>query len=80
MLRYNLPLSIHLNGRPIVLPPKADGAPYYFMDLLQYSGIDFEQPEGPVALRINGAEGKFSQILHDHDQLVIQYERSSSAE
>lgn len=65
---------IFLNGLPLHLPAKSDGAPYYLMDLLQYSGLDFDRLERPVTLRVNGAEGKFSQLLKDNDHVVIQYE------
>lgn len=68
------PMQVFLNGHLLALPLKPDNAPYYLMDLLQYSGLDFERLDGPVALRVNGAEGKFSQLLCDHDHIMIQYE------
>ena len=38
-------VEILLNGRPMVLPPKENGQPYYVMDLLERSGVDFDQLE-----------------------------------
>ena len=65
---------LRLNGRGMRLPPKPDGAPYYLMDLLERSGIDFQHVERPVVLAINGAPCTFQQRLHDHDSVEIRYE------
>lgn len=65
---------IFLNEQPLALPSKRDGAPYYLMDLLAYSGIDFEHLERRVVLRINGVDGQFTQEINDGDSVVIQYE------
>ena len=67
-------LSVELNGRPLRLPPKGDGAPYYLMDLLERSGIDFEHLDRPVLLRVNGTECTFRQRLNDRDKVEIKYE------
>ena len=67
-----------LNGRTLILPPKPDGAPYYLMDLLERSGIDFQHVERPVTLTVNGAECTFQQRLNDHDSVVIRYEDSKA--
>ena len=66
--------SLTLNGRTLRLPPKADGAPYYLMDLLERSGIDFKHVERPVVLTVNGAACTFQQRLNDHDNVEIRYE------
>ena len=60
-----------LNGAPLSLPAKADGAPYYMMDLLEHSGIDFKHVERPVALRVNGQACGFQQILQNGDRAEI---------
>lgn len=65
-------LEILLNGKPFVLPPKENGQPYYVMDLLERSGVDFEQLEGPVHLAINGVECGFSQTVKDRDTVTIR--------
>ena len=64
-------VEILLNGKPIVLPPKENGQPYYVMDLLERSGVDFEKLEGPVHLAINGTECGFSQAVKDRDSITI---------
>lgn len=65
---------VRLNGRDILLPPKEDGAPHYVMDLLELSGIDFKHASGPIALRVNGSECLFQQVLQQDDQISIEYE------
>jgi len=64
-------VEILLNGKPLVLPPKENGQPYYVMDLLERSGVDFEKLEGPVHLAVNGAECGFSQVVKDRDSIII---------
>lgn len=66
------PLCIYLNGEALVLPGKADGAPYYLMDLLDRSGIDFTTLNCPVVLRVNEADAPFTQELQNNDQVVIR--------
>lgn len=60
-----------LNGAPLSLPGKADGAPYYMMDLLERSGIDFKHVDRPVVLRINGQACGFQQVLQNGDRAEI---------
>ena len=65
-------VEIILNGKPMVLPPKENGQPYYMMDLLERSGVDFEKLDGPVRLAVNGAECGFSQVVKDRDTITIR--------
>ncbi len=60
-----------LNGKPLDLPPKEDGSPYYLMDLLEYSGIDFEHLDRTVRLEVNGVERGFQHQLKDRDSVSI---------
>lgn len=64
-------LTVLLNEKPLKLPAKPDGAPYYLMDLLDYSGLDFEHLEHPVTLLVNGADCQFTQELQNGDTVVI---------
>ena len=66
--------TFYLNRRPLRLPAKSDGSPYYLMDLLEYSGIDFDHVEHPVLLRVNGTEAGFSQVLTNGDRVEIRYD------
>lgn len=66
--------TVFLNGQPVSLPPKTDGAPHYVMDLLERSGIDFKHAQRPVAIRVNGADCLFQQVLQAGDQISIGYE------
>ena len=63
-----------LNGRTLLLHPKPEGGPYYLMDLLERSGIDFEHLDRPVRLAVNGQAGAFQQVLRPGDQVEIRYE------
>lgn len=65
-------LELMFNGEPLVLPPKDSGQPYYLMDLLEYSGIDFEHLDRSVRLVVNGVEGSFQQVIHQGDQVEIR--------
>lgn len=64
-------LHILLNGVPLVLQPKEGGGPHYLMDLLQYSGIDFEKLDRPVRLEVNGLEQSFQYELKEQDAVTI---------
>ena len=66
-------LMVVLNGRPLELPGKAEGGPYYVMDLLEHSGVDFEHLDRGVELKVNGAECAFTQILRPRDDVIIRY-------
>ena len=67
------PREVHLilNGEPLVLPKKDDGSPYYLMDLLEYSGIDFEHLDRTVRLEVNGVERGFQHTLKEQDSITI---------
>jgi len=64
-------LHIFLNEDPLSLPKKEDGSPYYLMDLLQHSGIDFEHLDRPVRLEVNGVERSFQYELKERDSVNI---------
>ena len=66
-------MPLHLNGQLLMLTPKEDNSPYYLMDLLDHSGIDFEHLDRPVELLVNGMEAPFSQILCPNDDITIRY-------
>ncbi len=65
-------LHIVLNGKPMALPEKENGGAYYLMDLLQYSGIDFQHLDRPVRLEVNGAECGFQYVLRERDVVTIE--------
>ncbi|MDE7260878.1 MAG: pilus assembly protein PilM [Oscillospiraceae bacterium] len=66
------PVCVYLNGAALVLPPKTDGSPYYLMDLLDRSGIDFDQLSGPLVLQVNGEDCPFTQELRSNDRVPIR--------
>ena len=64
-------VHLTLNDKPLVLPAKEDGSPYYLMDLLEYSGIDFEHLDRAVRLEVNGVERGFQHALREQDSVTI---------
>lgn len=68
------PKGVHLilNGTPLTLPEKDSGQPYYLMDLLERSGLDFDHLEGPVRMTVNGIESGFSQSVRTGDVITIR--------
>lgn len=66
------PLEVLLNGEQLVLIPKEDGQPYYLMDLLQYSGIDFEHLDRSVSLQVNDVDSGFQQVIKTGDHVEIR--------
>lgn len=64
-------VTVELNAKPLVLQGKEDGAPYYLMDLLQYSGLDLEHIQAPVVLKVNGAPASFQSELKENDMVEI---------
>ena len=63
-----------MNGNALELPAKPEGAPYYLMDLLDHSGLDFEHLDRPVVLKVNGENSAFMRVLKDGDSVSIQTE------
>ncbi len=66
-------VQVVLNGKPLSLPGKEDKSPYYVMDLLEFSGIDFEHLDRGVELQVNGSECAFTQELRPQDNVIIRY-------
>ena len=66
------PIKITLNGAALTLPPKERGEPNYLMDVLIFSGLDFDHIDKPVEMLVNSQSGKFSQELHDGDEVIIR--------
>ena len=70
-LRGSGTILFYLNDTPLRLPLKKDGASYYLMDMIEYSGIDLKQPKGRVTLSVNGQPGTFMQKLQERDIIRI---------
>ena len=67
-------LSIFFNEEPFFLPGKESGEPYYLMDLLEYSGIDFKNLDRRVRMEVNGEECGFQTALQQGDHVLIRPE------
>lgn len=66
-------LTVTLNGTQLELPPKEDGSPYMFFDMLNFVDIDPSKPQGDIALLLNGNEAEYMQKLHDGDNISIHW-------
>lgn len=67
-------LSIFFNEQPFFLPGKETGEPYFLMDLLEYSGIDFKKLDRRVRMEVNGEECGFQTPLQQGDHVLIRPE------
>ncbi|HJA93395.1 MAG TPA: cell division protein FtsA [Candidatus Eisenbergiella merdipullorum] len=65
-------MQIWLNNEAVSLQPKADGQPYYLMDMLPRVDIDFQKIKHPVQLLVNGEESGFRRLLKAGDRVVIR--------
>ena len=70
--KHELRITQGKTGEPLVLPGKPGGEPYYLMDLLDRSGIDFSKLDCPVELLVNGEEGAFACELKSNDAVIIR--------
>lgn len=61
-----------LNDKPVSFPAKPDNSPYLLLDMLQHSGLDFDNLTSPVILAVNGAPGIFQQELKENDAIIIR--------
>jgi cell division protein FtsA len=68
-------LHVQINGRRHALPPKPDGAPYQFVDMLNYVEIDPSKPEGNIVLRLNGKSASYLEAIREGDGIDIYWEK-----
>jgi len=61
-----------LNDKPVTFPVKPGNTPYLLLDMLQHSGLDFDNLTSPVILAVNGKPGTFQQELKDNDLIIIK--------
>lgn len=61
-----------LNDKPVTFPAKDGNAPYLLLDMLQHSGLDFDNLTSPVILAVNGLPGTFQQELKENDSIIIR--------
>ncbi len=69
-------VRVELNGRRMALPPKSDGTPYQFFDLLNFvTDIDLGKPEGKAVLKKNGSSVSFLETIKEGDHVQIFWEK-----
>ncbi len=62
----------NLNGKRLSLPQKETKEPYYLLDLLEHTDINFDEIHDPVQLHVNGKPGEFRQVLVNNDIVEIK--------
>ncbi|WP_206459613.1 cell division protein FtsA [Anaerovorax sp. IOR16] len=67
-------ISVCLNDKWIEVPYVTNQAPCFF-DLLNYSDIDPEHPQGNLLLKLNGLDASFVTSLQDGDHAEIGWEK-----
>ncbi len=68
-------MTVSLNGETIALLPREDGAPYQFVDMLNFVDIDPNNPQGSLVLRLNGRPASYLDTVGDGDQIEIGWEQ-----
>lgn len=72
-------MTVSLNGAEHFLPPKAENAPYFLMDLLNFVEFDLSKPEGRrILLQINGRDAAYLQKIENGDTISIRWEERSA--
>lgn len=66
-------IRVVINGGAFSLPPKADGMPYQFFDLLNFVDIDPNEPRGTIVLKRNGVTASYLDAIQDRDQVEIHW-------
>ena len=76
----NTKFHITLNGKQLDLSPKENNEPYYLMDLLEFSELDFENLNSSVRLCVNGEDSSFTQEIKNNDFIEIKSDEKNKAE
>ncbi len=67
-------ITIELNGKKLTLPPKGDGAPYQFVDMLNFVDVDLSKPQGNIILTLNSRNASFLDLVRTGDQVTIAWD------
>lgn len=70
----NREIQVTLNGAELTLKPREDKGAHQFLELLNYVDIDLENPQGNIALRLNGREATYLDVVLNGDRAEIFWE------
>lgn len=66
---------VTLNHKPLSLPPKEDGTPYFLVDMLNLVDMDLSKPEGRIiVIKVNGQDAPYLQQLAEGDDIDIHWD------
>jgi sulfur carrier protein ThiS len=66
-------ITVTVNGKPINLPPKSTG--YMFIDIFNYIDFDLTAPEGIIALKLNGNDANYTDMIKAGDLIDIYWKK-----
>lgn len=67
-------LRVSLNGKTVVLPPKANFEPHYLFDLMPLIDIDPAKPQGLIQVTINNKKASYLDTVTNNDTVIIGWE------
>lgn len=65
------PVRVRINGEEHLLPPKPNGDPYQFLEMLTLVDIDPSKPQGDIVLLHNGTSASYLQKVVSGDEIKI---------
>ncbi|MEA4892932.1 MAG: cell division FtsA domain-containing protein [Peptococcaceae bacterium] len=73
-------ILVTLNGRQLLLPPRQEEGPYQFFDLLPFTDIDPQHPQGKIVQKLNGLEASYLDLLQTGDEAEIYWNKEWNKE
>lgn len=70
-------VRVNLNGRRVALPPKPDGTPYQYFDMLNFVDIDPSNPQGNIVLLHNGQPAEYLALVVPDDDIEIYWDSTA---
>lgn len=75
---WDKPIRVTVNGQPMELEPKVDGAPYQFVDMLNFVDIDPTKPQGNIVLNLNGTSASYLDVVRGGDAIEVFWDGEES--
>jgi len=67
-------ITVMLNEKRLTLPPHPQKTPHTFLELLNHSDMDFDNPKGAYIMTINGEKANFNDEIKHGDKAVLRWE------
>lgn len=66
-------VTFTINGKPLSVEARKDKTPYYLMEMITHSGVDYTKPEGLITMKVNSEDAGFQTELTDGDNIEIYW-------